>query len=137
MVDKDILTEKLKDILKQESEIRKQLDDIEYNERYNTIKQFEGKCFKVGNILDDDYIRCLYVYDIDKIDCKLMSLSINYWKDNYDSHFNIEYYDYFEPSDCDDDSHNKWFEIDKDEYILHYNEVQKRIKTAFEYVKIF
>lgn len=58
-----------------------------------------------------------------------MSLSISYWKDNETAYYTIEYYNHFHPKKWDDDI-DKWIEITKEEYQLHYDEVQKRISFA-------
>jgi len=59
-----------------------------------------------------------------------MMLRLGYWEGNETSHFDIEYYGYFNPKKWDDDIEEEWFEITKDEYMQHYAEVQKRISLA-------
>jgi len=72
----------------------------------------------------------LFVYSTDEERCEPMMLRLGYWEGNETSHFDIEYYGYFNPKKWDDDIEEEWFEITKDEYMQHYAEVQKRISLA-------
>lgn len=125
-MNREKLVEKLINIKKQAEKIRKQLDNIDYEERFNIAKQYEGRYFKEVDNYHNGYIRCLFVYSTDKEQCNPMSLSISYWKDNETAYYTIEYYNHFHPKKWDDDI-DKWIEITKEEYQLHYDEVQKRI----------
>jgi hypothetical protein len=123
------LVEQLKAIREQEKEIRKQLDAVDYEEKFNDAKQYEGRYFKEANDHHKGSIRCLFVYATEKTNCTPMSLCVSYWEENETSYFDIEYYGHFHPRNWDGDV-DKWVEIDKDEYLRHYNEVQKRISMA-------
>lgn len=120
------LVEQLKAIREQEKEIRKQLDEVDYEEKLNDAQQYEGRYFKEAKDHHKGSIRCLFVYATEKTNCTPMSLCVSYWEESETSYFDIEYYGHFNWGGDDD----KWVEIDKDEYLRHYNEVQKRISMA-------
>ena len=128
------LKEKLTAIKKQEEEVRKQIEELDYNEKLKDASQYEGKYFKEvdKHNKENKYVRCLFIYSTDKERCEPMSLLIGYWKDNDKSYFNIEYYGHFHPGKWDDDDREKWIEISKEEYTQHYNEVQKRISLCID-----
>jgi hypothetical protein len=55
-----------------------------------------------------------------------MSLLINYWQDKEDSWFGLEYHSHFNPKRWAEDA-EKWDEITKEEFLEHYEKVQRRI----------
>lgn len=129
-MDRKELVEKLNAIREEEKQIREQIDIIDYQNKFNDAKQYEGKYFKEVNPYHNNNVRCLFIYGTDKDRCEPMALSISYWIDNETSYFDIQYYPHFHPKKWNDDDDDKWIEISEDEYIQHYNEVQKRIVFA-------
>jgi hypothetical protein len=128
-MNREKLLEQLTSIRKQEEEISKQIDAIDYEERLNDAKQYEGRYFKDVSTNNKEYIRCLFVYGTDEKNCTPNSLCVNYWENNEEYHFKIEDYDYFRPKHFDEDI-DKWIEISKEEFQQHYNEVQRRISSV-------
>jgi len=128
-LNREKLVKQLIAIREQEKEIRKQLDAVDYEERFNDAKQYEGRYFKEVNDYHKERVRCLFVYSTDKERCEPMALCVGYWIGNETSYFEIEYYGHFYPKKWDDDI-DKWVEIRKEEYQQHYEEVQKRIFSA-------
>lgn len=126
---RDKLVLKILSLRKKEEEIRKQLDEIDYKEKFNDANQYEGKYFKEKTKYHDENVRCLFVYSINNETCEPMALCINYWVNNKTSYFGIDYHGHFHPKKWVDDE-EKWEEISKDEYMKHYDEVQLRISLA-------
>jgi len=117
------LTKELQNLRKQISGIRDQIDKIDYDKKYSNALKYKGLYYKQATrVRDKEYIRCVFVYDVDKESCGLKSIEINYWEDS--DHFTIEYYHYFKPDDKDD--YDKWEEISKKEFEMHYNKVKIR-----------
>lgn len=128
MEEREKLTEQLIATKNQLKEIREKLEAIDYKDRLSEAKQYEGKFFK--ELRDsDNYVRCLFVYSTDKDRCEPMCLSLNYYLDNETSYFTIDYDNTFFPKKWDEDD-DRWVEISKEEYMQHYNEVQRRISLA-------
>ncbi len=128
-MNREKLVEQLIAIREQEKEIRKQLDAVDYEERFNNAKQYEGRYFKEVNDHHKESVRCLFVYATDIENCNPMALCVSYWVGNETSYFEIEYYGHFHPKKWDDDI-DKWIEISKEEYQQHYEEAQRRISFA-------
>lgn len=120
------LSKKLFSLRKEIGEVREKLDSFDYEERLSKVNKLLGKCFieSDSNIHDGKYITCLYIYNVEKDSCSPESIRIVYYTDS-DIHFQIEYYYHF---DIDED--NNYSEITKEEFMVHYNEVQKRISNA-------
>lgn len=127
-MNREELTGKLDGLIKQEREIRKQLESFDYEERLANAKKYEGKYFKEIDS-HKEHIRCLFVYATDKENCDPIALLISYWADNDVSYFSIEDYRQYNPEKWIEDS-DRWIEITADEYLSHYIEVQKRISLA-------
>ena len=96
------LVEQLIAIRSQEKEIRKQLDLVDYEEKFNDAKQYEGKYFKESNEHHEECVRCVFVYSVDKTNCTPVSLCVNYWI-GQETHFEIEYYGHFHPRNWDEE----------------------------------
>ena len=125
-MDREELVDKLNAIRKQENEIRKQLNELDYEKNLNNLRKYEGKYYKELDNYESS-VSCLFVYGIDE-NCRLMALNISYWKDNEKSFFEISYYSHFNIED--DEVKCRWIEITKEEYMEHYQEVVKRISFA-------
>ena len=54
-----------------------------------------------------------------------MCILVSYWVPNMDEYFEIESYHHFYPEKWEEEE--KWNEIGKEEYLKHYEEVQRRI----------
>jgi hypothetical protein len=121
------LVEQLTALKEQEKEIRKQLDLVDYEEKFNDAKQYEGRYFKEANEHHEGCVRCVFVYAVDKTNCTPMSLCVNYWI-GQETHFEIEYYGHFHPRNWDEE--DKWVEIDRNEFLQHFNEAQRLISLA-------
>ena len=126
------LVEQLMQLQEQEKQIREQLNSMDYDQRFADAKQYEGRYFKENEEYHKECIRCLYVYSTDKVNCTPMSLCISYWLDNEDSYFTIDFYSLFYPKKWVDDDGDKWIEISKEEYMEHYEQVQRRIVKAIK-----
>jgi len=124
MNDKEELLEQLKILKEKQKELEKQIRDVDHVDLYAKNKQYVGKCFMSHD--GCDCIRCVLIYDI-KTDCTWMSLEIYYYPE-VETHFNIEYIDYFNPIN---DEFFKWIEITRKEFDEHFEEVQKRINLAY------
>ena len=72
-------------------------------------------------------VRCVFVYAVDKTNCTPVSLCVNYWI-GQETHFEIEYYGHFHPRNWDEE--DKWVEIDRNEFLQHFNEAQRLISLA-------
>lgn len=122
---KEELIKKQIPLLEELNKIDKLIEETNYEERYANAKQYEGRYFKELHNHDKKSILCLYVYATDKIKCEPMALAVSYWTNNDISYFNIDFYSHFYPKYWEEEE--KWEEISKEEFISHYNEVQKRI----------
>ena len=121
------LVEQLTALKEQEKEIRKQLDLVDYEEKFNDAKQYEGRYFKEANEHHEGCVRCVFVYAVDKTNCTPMSLCVNYWI-GQETYFEIEYYGQFHPRNWDEE--DNWVEIDRNEFLQHFNEAQRLISLA-------
>ncbi len=110
----------------QQQEIRKELDAIDYEERFAEANQYVGKFFREIYKTNDEYFRCFYVYDIDKVECRTKTLEISYYA-NQDEFYSIEYYNHFHPKNHDEE--DKYEVITEEEFKKHYNEILRRINT--------
>lgn len=122
------LVEELIALQEQEKEIRKQLDALDYEERFNDAKQYEGRYFREVN-RSKEYIRCVHVYGTCKERCEPLSLLVSYWNEEGINSYQIESYNHFYPKKWGDET-DVWEEITEEEYHQHYEEVQKRITLA-------
>lgn len=122
-----ILVEELQRLQKQEDNLRKKIDDIDYKKKLAAVMKYEGKYF-----MEEEgegahkHISCMFVYAIDSTSCELKSIAIRYWEDK-DNYFGIEFSALFNPEKYRDE---KWIEISKEEFEKHYQEVQKTIIRA-------
>lgn len=107
------------------NELRKQLDEIDSQDRYDTIKTFVGKAYAyIEQYKEGKYVDCFYVSGISK-DYQLESLRVTYWSETYDS-FSIESYRYFKPWNKDKE---EYVEITKEQFIEHFERVQNKVTT--------
>lgn len=111
-----------------ESEVRKKLEGLDYEQRFADAKQYCGKYYSEINSHHKKCVRCLFVYGIDKVNCTPESICINYWE-NQDTFFGIEHYSQLNPKKWDEDE-DAWKEITKEEFDHHYSEVMKRVELA-------
>ena len=118
------LVEQLNSLRLQQSEVREKLDKLDYTERIQEASKFIGKCFIEKEPHDETYVNCLYVYGVDKEDCREDALRILYYK-NARNYFQIDHYYQF-----DNNEKGEYSEITKEEFMNHYNEVQKIISDS-------
>lgn len=129
-MNREELVGKLIEIRNQEKEIRKELDKLDYEKRFEDSKKYLGKCYIEKTEIKSDYVRCIYVYSIDKDSCDTKSLCVHYYGDLNDSYFGIEYDSHFNPKKWGEE--DKWIEITKDDFMEHYNVIQSRISKTLE-----
>ena len=125
--ERDDLVSKLIDLREQEKTLRKQLDDLDYEDRFDRAKKYEGRYFIENNERTPGYIRCVFVHNTNSESCNPMCILVSYWEPNMDEYFEIESYHHFYPEKWEEE---KWNEIEKEEFLNHYNEVQRRIELA-------
>lgn len=130
--EKDDLVSKLIQVRNEEKALRKQLAQLEYEEKYQKNIEYLGRYFKEKSLRksENDYVRCLFVYEIDKQNCEPMCLCVTYWKGIEDHHFGIEYYSHFRYETDPEEYSCTWEEITKEEFYIHYNDVQRRISES-------
>ncbi len=126
-MERNTLIERLILLQEQESQVRKQLNALDYEDKIKHEKQYEGKYFKEVYQNDSEYVRCLFVHSTDINSCEPKSISVYYYRDHND-HFQIEFYSLFDPKKYGEEE--KWIEIKKEEFDKHYWEVMKRINLA-------
>ncbi len=125
-MNKEQLKEELFTVGERYNELRQQLSDLESDEICKQLEVYKGKYFKEINNGNDGYIRCIFVFDIDKESQQLDSLDLHYYKIN-NKYFDMNHYRYFNPMK---DKHEEWDEITKKEFLKHYKQVQKRIELS-------
>ena len=124
MNQEELVSELIK-LREREKEIRKALNQLEFDEKYARASKYIGKFYiETGRCS----IRSVHVHGINPETSDLRAICVNYWEDNEDSYFGIEDHHYFKP--WDQDSIFNWKETTKDEYLKHYEEVQRRIKKT-------
>lgn len=119
------LVNELNSLREQQKKVRDKLDAFDYDEKFNKNSELVGRCFIESNIVNENSIDCVLVFGLEKETCNPLAIRIMYWKDNM-FYFNIENYSYFSYND----SNYNWIEINKDIFMEHYQEVQKRILNA-------
>jgi hypothetical protein len=123
---RDDLVSKLIDLRNQEKAIRKELDSLDYDEKFSIAKKYEGKYFRDYDKRNKEYIRCIFVHDTNKESCDPMCILVTYYENVMDQYFQIESYSHFNPEKWEEHG-DKWIEIKEEEYLKHYEEVQRRI----------
>lgn len=118
------LVKQLFSLREQQDNIREKINELDYTERIQEASKFIGRCFIEKEPHDETYVNCLYVYDVDKEDCRENALRILYYK-NARNHFQIEHYYHF-----DNNEKGEYSEITKEEFMNHYNQVQKLISNT-------
>jgi hypothetical protein len=126
--ERDDLVSKLIDVREQEKTLRKQLDDLDQEDRFARAKKYEGRYFLEKDEITPEYIRCVFVHNTNTESCNPMCILVSYWGPNMEEHFEIESYHHFYPEKWEEEE--KWNEIGKEEFLKHYNEVQRRIELA-------
>ena len=132
METRDQLVEKLDALRSEEGQLRKKIDMIDYEEKFAVSNQYVGRFFKENHTHDDGYRTCLYVYGVEKVNCQTESLSISYCVD-HNHHFDVDYSTFFHPRYWDEE--DKYSEITKEEFLVHYAEVMKRIELVTKTIK--
>ena len=130
METREEIVEQLTSIKNKEKELRQKLDSIDYESKLTEVEKNVGKYF-LQLTGSDGYFRCAYVYGIDKTDCSPLVLDVYYWKDQEKGWFAIEFNSTFSIKSYDD-SEDSWEEIEKEVFLEHYKEVQRRISLAFK-----
>jgi hypothetical protein len=110
-----------------EKQLREFINEFDLEEKYKLASNYVGKYYIETK---GDSIRLLHVYGLDSESAQLLVLCISYWPSEEDSYFGIDFYSYFKPWEEDEDVIFKWKETTKDEYLKHYNEVQRRISKT-------
>jgi hypothetical protein len=139
---KDEIVAELIAAKEQVGKLRSKLYDAEEVDRSETAKKYIGKCYKIGSWYferekdEDKKMRCVMFYGQDGHNMKGMEVS--YYPNQQDTWFEIEYaHTYYidklearqnglyDPEDvC---MRTEMDEIPREEFMQHYNEVQKRL----------
>lgn len=122
---RDKLVEQLTELSKQANIIRKEIEKFDYDNKFSEANKYLGKYYKEVYNNNDKYISCVYVYGIKDDNCELKSMTVSYWSDS-ERYYNIGYKAYFHPKEDEEDG-EKWIEIDKEEFMIHHDNVQKMI----------
>lgn len=112
------------------NEIRKELDAIDYEKRFENVNKFVGKYFQ--EVVTESHPECIivfYVYGIDKQSCNLQAIRAHYTKES-DGYFGIEDALHFDPSQKDWTFESK--EITKEEFQAHYAQAIERIQSIIK-----
>ncbi len=121
------LVDELQKLQAKEKEVQKQIDALDYEERFAEAKQYEGKYFMEIDPRNKGWIRCIFVYGIHETDCQPLAIGISYWQDR-DTHFKIEYESHFNPKKWGEE--DMWQEISKIEFDHHYSKALRRVEDA-------
>jgi len=122
-MNREQLVDQLNNLSKQQKEIRDQIDKLDYDERLSQASQFLDKYF-IEVDKNSDQVRCAYVYYVNLEDCQNQYLLITYYKDS-ETFFSIEWINNFTLLNYKDEI--SWSEISKEEFLIHYNNVQNKI----------
>ena len=126
-MNREDLIKQLNELKAKERSIRKDIEDLDYEERFEDAKTYEGRSFKEVDTLSRGNVTCIYVYDTCKVNCVPIAVRISYWEETCD-HFSIEYYGSFYPSKYGDSE--EWEEVDKKEFDIHYAKVQELVSKS-------
>lgn len=99
-------------------ELSRKINKLNYQDKYNNVKQFLNKFYKAKDKYKES-IRCIYTYEIDN-NCHLNCLLVYYFTDSNEM-YSLQH------NSLDYDDIEQWEEISKEEYMQHYNHVQKLI----------
>lgn len=120
------LVNQLQSLQKKESLIRKEIEKIDYSERFSKSKQYVGKCYS----LSDEHIHSVFIYGIDKKTCDLMSLVIHDFSNGEGTHFAIEQSTLHHP--LERHTSYKYKEISKKKFDEQFKTIQEQIQKAYE-----
>jgi len=120
------LLKQLQSLRKKESEIREQIDKIDYSERFLKAKRYIGKCYS----LSDEHIHSVFIYGIDKKTCDLMSLVIHDFSNGEGTHFAIEQSTLHHP--LERHTSYKYKEISKKKFNEQFKTIQEQIQKVYE-----
>ena len=121
------LVNRLQTIREQASQVSKEIEAIDYKERFDSASKYLGKFFKEKQ-QHKDYVRCFYVYEITKEYCEVISMQIHYWQTEYND-YSVEHSTYFNPSQHSEQK-TEYEEITKEEFLTHYAEILERIHSV-------
>jgi hypothetical protein len=127
--EREDLVKELTKLQEKEKEIKNQINIFDFDEKLEKNKAFLGKYFQEIST-NDEYVRCLFVYNIDIKTGEPQSICVSYWK-NQDDFFEISGFNQFNPNYWEDDADN-WILINKDIFDKHYEEVLKRINKSLK-----
>lgn len=109
------------------NKIRKELNIIEFYEKYDSIKQFIGKCYI--STQNSTITEIIYIYGIDLNGCKLKSTRILYTNDLSKKWLDINEHDYFDDILNEPNFNSEWIEITQSQFLEHYNTVLSVLNT--------
>jgi hypothetical protein len=127
---KDLIAQ-LEFLRKKESKIRKQIEAIDYSERFLKAKKYVGKCYS----LSDEHIHSVFIYAIDKKTCELQSLVIHDFGNGDGTHFAIEQSNLHNPQEKRSFSY-KYKEISKKKFYEQFDIIHNQIKKIYETKKL-
>lgn len=125
------LQSKLQVLDEKRAKIYNEIKLLNYKSRLEDASKYLGKYYIEVDKYSNNYIRCIYVYSIDKENCCPISLEVSYWNDNSISYFTIASNTNFFPSKWEEfDGEDNWNEITRKDFMKHYNLVQKEISNS-------
>ena len=127
---RDELIEKIRDLKNQEAIIREQIDQLDYNDRFNSANKYVGKYYKdvSSPSKDNPPIIQYFVYGINKESCELNTLLVHDFSGGNGTHFEIGYHSYFNPEKWDEET--RYEEITKEEFEKNYLQTLQFIINA-------
>lgn len=120
------LLKQLQSLQKKESLIRKEIENIDYSEKFSKSKQYIGKYYS----LSDEHIHSVFIYGIDKKTCDLMSLVIHDFSNGEGTHFVIEQSTLHHP--LERHTSYKYKEISKKKFNEQFKTIQEQIQKVYE-----
>lgn len=123
-MNREELVAKMQVLSKEVSNIRKDIDMIDFNSKIDHYNSYIGKYFRKEDKYMD--VCCVYCSSVDTERRQIVALHVSYYTDS-EQHFHIQNEDYFDPLNEYTDN-DIWVEIDKSEFYKHYNHVQSIIK---------
>jgi hypothetical protein len=102
-------------------DLRGKLEQVDYDERYAEASKFINRSFIEVDSRSNGRICCVYVFGIEPVNCTTKAIQVSYYPEN-DMHFSIEYDYHFNPESIE--SSRKFTEISREEFQLHYDQVQ-------------
>jgi hypothetical protein len=125
----ETLNNKKQELKNQIKVINKEIEKLEYDDRYNQLIPFVGKYF-IEVDKNENWIRCYFVFELKEL--KLLSLHVYYFDDSeIYSHIEIQN-DFNHIREYEEGLEHYYNEISKDEFMNYYNICLERIKNKVE-----